>query len=173
MKKKPPIPPKDYINAVDFPQTVELFPIGVVRSGYRERHGTPRQASVGEARQATIELFEERVPARALMSLEGFDYIWVIAWLHLNRHWNPTVVPPRGPRQRRGVLATRAPHRPNQLGLSATRLLAVRGNVLDVEGLDLLDQTPVLDIKPYLPYADAYPDASAGWVDEITEDPEG
>ncbi|MEL6345735.1 MAG: TrmO family methyltransferase, partial [Myxococcota bacterium] len=105
MKDKPPIPPKDYIDAVGFPKAVELVPIGVVRSSYRERHGTPRQSSVGEPAQAQIELFEAQVPARALMSIEGFDYLWVIAWLHLNKHWNPTVVPPRGPRQRRGVLA--------------------------------------------------------------------
>ena len=164
---KKPIPPKDYIDAVDFPHTVELMAIGVVRSDYRERHGTPRQACVGEPKRSHIELFTDRVPARALMGMEGIEYLWVIAWLHLNRHWNPTVVPPRGPRVRRGVLATRAPHRPNQLGLSATRLIAVRDNILEVEGLDLLDMTPVLDIKPYIPYADAWPDASAGWVDEL------
>jgi tRNA-Thr(GGU) m(6)t(6)A37 methyltransferase TsaA len=161
------IPPKDYIDAVDFPATVELMPIGVVRSEYRERHGTPRQATVGEPRRSRIELFTDRVPQEALLGMEGIEYLWVIAWLHLNRHWNPTVIPPRGPRVRRGVLSTRAPHRPNQLGLSATRLIAVRGPVLEVEGLDLLDMTPVLDIKPYIPYADAHPDASAGWVDEL------
>ena len=158
---------KDYIDAVDVPEALSVIPIGIVRAPYRERHGTPRQATVGPPQRATITLFEERVPARALMGLEGIEYIWVIAWLHLNRHWNPTVVPPRGPRVRRGVLATRAPHRPNQLGLSATRLIAVRGNALEVEGLDLLDRTPVLDIKPYIPYADAFPDAAAGWVDDL------
>ena len=164
---KKPIPPKDYIDAVDFPASIELMAIGVVRSEYRERHGTPRQASVGELKRSRIELFTDRVPEKALMGMEGIEYLWVISWLHLNRHWNPTVTPPRGPRVRRGVLSTRAPHRPNQLGLSATRLIAVRGSVLEVEGLDLLDMTPVLDIKPYIPYADAHPDVSAGWVDEL------
>jgi tRNA-Thr(GGU) m(6)t(6)A37 methyltransferase TsaA len=164
---KKSVPSKDYIDSVDFPSTVELNPIGVVRSEYRERYGTPRQSTVGEPRRSFIELFTDRVPAQALSGMEGIEYIWVIAWLHLNKNWNPTVMPPRGPRVRRGVLSTRAPHRPNQLGLSATRLIAVRGSVLEVEGLDLLDMTPVLDIKPYIPYADAHPNASAGWVDDL------
>ncbi|MFT4977831.1 MAG: tRNA-Thr(GGU) m(6)t(6)A37 methyltransferase TsaA [Myxococcota bacterium] len=165
------IPAKDYIDAVGFPQTVTLRPIGVVRSGFRERHGTPRQSTVspldGQPRRAIIELFVDQVPVQALDSLEGFEYIWVIAWLHLNRNWNPMVRPPREAKRKRGVLATRAPHRPNQLGLSATRLISVRKNLIEVEGIDLLDDTPVLDIKPYLPYADAFPDASAGWVDTL------
>lgn len=165
------LPPKDYISAVSFPDGVHLNPIGVVRSGYRERHGTPRQSTVtpldGSPRRATIELFTDRVPQQALHSLDGFEYIWVIAWLHLNRNWNPMVRPPREGKQKRGVLATRAPHRPNQLGLSATRLISVRKNLIEVEGIDLLDDTPVLDIKPYIPYADAFPDASAGWVDGL------
>lgn len=173
-----PIPPKDYIDAVDFPEQVTLQPIGVVRSPYRERHGTPRQATVvrgtkGEApQQGRLELFEDVVPARALGTIEEFDYVWVIAWLHLNKHWNPTVVPPRGPRVRRGVLATRAPHRPNQLGLSALRIVRREGHVLVVEGLDLLDGTPILDIKPYVVYADAFPEARSGWVDQLDEAPD-
>lgn len=165
------LPAKDYIDAVSFPDTVALTPIGVVRSGYRERHGTPRQATVtpldGQPRRATIELFTDRVPQQALDSLDGFEYIWVIAWLHLNHHWNPMVRPPREGKRKRGVLATRAPHRPNQLGLSAVKLVAVRKNLVEVEGIDLLDDTPVLDIKPYVPYADAFPGAAAGWVDGL------
>jgi tRNA-Thr(GGU) m(6)t(6)A37 methyltransferase TsaA len=169
-----PIPPKDYIDAVPFPDGITLQPVGIVRSPYRERHGTPRQAVVtagvpGGAARGTIELFEEVVPARALGGLEGFDYVWIVSWLHLNKHWNPTVVPPRGPRVRRGVLATRAPHRPNQIGLSALRLVGVEGHRLHVEGLDLLDGTPVLDIKPYIPYADAFPDARSGWLDTLDQ----
>jgi tRNA-Thr(GGU) m(6)t(6)A37 methyltransferase TsaA len=170
-----PAPPKDYIGSVPFPSLVPLQPIGVVRSPYRERHGTPRQAVVtagtqGEqAQPGRVELFEELVPAVALEGLAAFDYVWLICWLHLNKHWNPTVIPPRGPRVRRGVLATRAPHRPNQLGLSALRLVGVEGHVLHVLGLDLLDGTPVLDIKPYVPYADAFPEAKAGWLDTLGE----
>lgn len=167
----PKLPPKDYIQAVDFPQAITLKPIGVMRSPYTERHGTPRQsqlAHVPEGYQpaiAQIELFSDTIPPEALKDLEGFEYLWVITWLHLNRHWNPTVIPPRGPRIRRGTLATRAPHRPNPIGLSASRILRVEGLIIHVEGIDLLDQTPVLDIKPYVPYCDAFSDARSGYVD--------
>lgn len=168
----PKLPPKDYINAVDFPNAVTLKPIGVVRSPYTERHGTPRQSQLStmppgyEPAIAQIELFPKVIPPEALKDLVGFEYLWVIAWLHLNQHWNPTVIPPRGPKVRRGTLATRAPHRPNPIGLSATRLLKVEDRTLFVEGIDLLDQTPVLDIKPYVPYCDAFPSAEAGYVDQ-------
>jgi len=92
--------------------------------------------------------------------------VWLIAFMHLNGpRLRPRVKPPRGG-PKRGVLATRAPHRPNPIALSAVRLLAVRGRVLEVADLDLLDGTPILDIKPYIPDFDALPDASRGWLDE-------
>jgi tRNA-Thr(GGU) m(6)t(6)A37 methyltransferase TsaA len=171
----PKFPPKDYIQAVSFPAQVIMEPIGLVRSPYTERHGAPRQARLSQVPSdyqsaiATIELFPERIPDAALKDLEGFDYLWVITWLHLNHQWNPTVIPPRGPKVRRGTLATRAPHRPNPIGLSATRLIAVRDRTLHVEGIDLLDQTPVLDIKPYVTYCDAFPQARSGYVDEAEQ----
>jgi tRNA-Thr(GGU) m(6)t(6)A37 methyltransferase TsaA len=169
----PKLPPKDYIQAIDFPESVTLRPIGVVRSPYTERHGTPRQSQLSatpeayEPAIARIELFPDRIPAEALKDLDGFEYVWVIAWLHLNKHWNPTVIPPRGPKVRRGTLATRAPHRPNPIGLSASRILKVEDRVIHIAGTDLLDQTPVLDIKPYVPYCDAFPHARGGYVDEV------
>lgn len=157
-----------------FPNQITLRPIGVVHSPYKERHGTPRQATLLQSAPANyqpaiaqIELFADRLPAIALKDLEGFERIWVISWLHLNDHWNPTVTPPRGPRIRRGTLATRAPHRPNPIGLSAPKLLKVDGLNLSVEGIDLLDQTPVLDIKPYVTYCDAFPLAHCGYVSEL------
>lgn len=168
-----PRPPKrDYIDAVPFPDTVSLTPIGRVRSPYRQRYGTPRQSTVTDpadptARRSTLELFAEVIPRPALKDLEGFEVVWVVSWFHLNEHWKPQVCPPRGPKVARGVLATRAPHRPNQLGLSATRLERIEGHTLHVFGLDLLDNTPILDIKPYVPYADAFPEAAAGWVDAL------
>lgn len=168
----PKLPPKDYIQAVDFPESVALRPIGVVRSPYTERHGTPRQSQLSttpedyEPAIARIELFPDLIPAEALKDLDGFEYLWVIAWLHLNQHWNPTVMPPRGPKVRRGTLATRAPHRPNPIGLSASRILKVEDRMIHLAGIDLLDQTPVLDIKPYVPYCDAFPQARSGYVDE-------
>ncbi len=176
---RPKKPPQDYIDAVEFPERVVLAPIGRVHSPYKERHGTPRQAVVTRgaygdgAADATIELFPHMVPAEAFVGLEGFSHVWAITWLHLNRHWNPMVVPPRGPRKKQGVLATRAPHRPNQIGLSALELVKIDGAVLHVRGIDLLDQTPVLDLKPYVPYADAFPQARAGWLDELDEPLDG
>ncbi len=169
----PKFPPKDYIQAVDFPQQITLCPIGVIHSPYTERHGTPRQSQLQSAPSdyqpapAQIELFAERIPAIALQDLEGFERIWVISWLHLNKHWNPTVIAPRGPKIRRGTLATRAPHRPNPIGLSALKLVGIEGLILQVEGIDLLDQTPVLDIKPYVSYCDAFPEVHCGYVTEM------
>jgi tRNA-Thr(GGU) m(6)t(6)A37 methyltransferase TsaA len=169
------LPIQDHTSRAGFPAAIPLVPIGVVRSPYTERHGTPRQPTVtagvrGEGpASGRLVLFPDVVPAEALKDLDGFDRVWVIAWLHLNEAWRPTVVPPRGPRVRRGVLATRAPHRPNHLSLSALELVAVEGHEVVVRGLDLLDGTPILDIKPYVPYADAFPDAAAGWVDALGE----
>ena len=171
----PKLPPKNYIQAVDFPERVTLSPIGVVRSPYTERHGTPRQSQLSATPAdyapaiARIELFPDRIPSEALKDLAEFEYLWIIAWLHLNKHWNPTVVPPRGPKVRRGTLATRAPHRPNPIGLSATRILNVDDRIIHLEGIDLLDQTPVLDIKPYVSYCDAFPEAKSGYVDKAEQ----
>ncbi len=156
-----------------WPERIELRPIAVVRSPYLERHGTPRQASVLDPREtepqdATVELLPW-VPTPALQSLAGFERIWLITWMHLNKGWKPTLRPPRDPGQNHGVLATRAPHRPNPIGLSAVRLIEVRGRALVVRGVDVLDGTPVLDIKPYVPYADAFADAAAGWTDGLPE----
>lgn len=160
--------PKDYIASVDFPWEIVLRPIGIVQAPFTERHGTPRQGTIDAPRRSTVRLFEDVLPQRALADLEGFDIVWLLGWFHLNHGWNPTVRPPRGG-ERRSVLATRAPHRPNPIGLSAARLIEVGEHHLVVEGCDLLDGTPILDVKPYLPYADAFPDARAGWVDRLEE----
>lgn len=150
-----------------------LQPIGYVRSPYVERYGTPRQPTVvsgtlGEVPQeAEIVLDRARIPVEALRGLEGFDYVWVVVWLHQNKGWRPMVTPTRGPRVKRGLFATRSPHRPCPIGLSALRLIGVEGHTLQVLGLDLLDGTPVLDVKPYVPYADAFPGARAGWLDAL------
>ena len=167
------IPPKDYIDSVPFPSEVLLKPIGIIHSPYKERHGTPRQSELRDAPedyqpvQAQIELLTDIVPAIALKDLDGFDRVWIISWLHLNKNWNPMVRPPRGSREKRGTLATRAPHRPNPIGLSAAKLISIVGNIITVEGIDLLDQTPILDIKPYVTYCDAFPNAKSGYVDDM------
>ena len=175
--KKPLPPPRDHTDVVQSPEQLHIEPIGIIRSPYKERHGTPRQAGIhGKDRPeafeaATVEIFTDRIPENALRDLDGFDRVWLITWLHLNPKWGPLVRPPRGG-VRRGVLATRSPHHPNPIGLSAVNLEGVEGGVLHIRGCDLIDGTPVLDIKPYVPYCDAFPDSRAGWVDELGAGPE-
>ncbi|GAB5547301.1 MAG: tRNA (N6-threonylcarbamoyladenosine(37)-N6)-methyltransferase TrmO [Sandaracinaceae bacterium] len=166
-------PPRSYTRDAAFPTALSVTPIGVIHSPHEERHGTPRQAalpadpSIRPEEAARLELFEDVLPPEAVRDLEGFDYVWILAWLHLNDGWNPTVIPPRGPRERRSLLATRAPHRPNPIGLSAARVTAIEGRVVHLERVDLLDGTPVIDVKPYIPAVDAFPDARAGWLDAL------
>lgn len=150
--------------------TLTLRPIGVVRSTHSERYRAPRQPEVAERHPASIVLFPGHNFEAALADLDGMDFVWVVFWFHRNDNWRPKVLPPRGPRVRRGVFATRSPHRPNPVGLSLVRLVKVRGRTIDVADVDLLDGTPVLDLKPYLPYAEAHPDARAGWLDAVVRD---
>jgi tRNA-Thr(GGU) m(6)t(6)A37 methyltransferase TsaA len=176
MKRKKP--PQDHTSQALPADGFAVRPIGYVRSPYKERFGTPRQPTVTEqtladaAVDATIELLPGHNFEQALKDLDGFERIWVIAWMHLNESWKPTVIPPRGPKVRRGLFATRSPHRPNPIAISALKLTRVEGLTLHVNGIDLLDGTPVLDIKPYVPYADAFPDAREGWLETIGEAPD-
>lgn len=171
-------PPLEYTDAFadHAAAPVTLTPIGVIRSPYKERFGTPRQPTVttqvsgGGAQRGCIELRPDAGLDHTLRGLAGFDYCWAITLMHLNAGWKPLVRPPRGPRRaKQGVFATRAPHRPNPIALSALKVVEVDEAALrvTVEGLDLLDGTPVLDLKPYVPYADSFPRAKAGWVDEV------
>ncbi|HNX95333.1 MAG TPA: tRNA (N6-threonylcarbamoyladenosine(37)-N6)-methyltransferase TrmO [Holophaga sp.] len=152
-------------------ETFTFRPIGFARTPFDRRIDAPHQATVVEGTE-TLELagglieLNEELPLEALRDLEGFERIWVIFVLDRSQGWGPLVRPPRG-KAKRGVLATRSPDRPNPIGLSAIELLGVEGRTLRVRGHDLLDGTPILDIKPYVPYADAFPDARAGWIDEV------
>ena len=137
-------------------------PIGTIRSPFHERARAPRQPAASEAR-GTIELFPDSGFEHALCDLERWSHLWVVYWFHLNTSFRPKVLPPRSAR-RRGVFATRSPHRPNPIGLSAVKLERVNGLVLEVSGLDMLDGTPVLDLKPYVAYTDAVTDPSNGWL---------
>jgi tRNA-Thr(GGU) m(6)t(6)A37 methyltransferase TsaA len=146
-------------------------PIGWVRSPYQRRFGTPQQAAaVDSSADAVLELDPAVIPESALDDLAGIDRLWVVSWLHRGGSWAPKVMPPRGPRVRRSLFSTRSPDRPNPIGLSAVRLLRVEGLSLHIRGVDLIDGTPILDLKPYLPYADAFPDARAGWIDTVARD---
>jgi tRNA (adenine37-N6)-methyltransferase len=148
-----------------------LTPIGWVSSPYQRRFGTPQQASaVDSDREAVLELDPAQIPETALGDLVGVERIWILSFLHRSGTWGPLVRPPRGPRVRRGLFATRSPDRPNPLGLSAVQLVRIDGLRLHVRGVDLLDGTPILDIKPYIPYADAFPSSRAGWIDDIADE---
>ena len=141
-------------------------PIGFARSPYAERMEAPRQAP-GSA-SGRIELLPGRGFEDALQGLDAWDYAWVLFVFHENvaqgRGWRPKVQPPRSS-EKYGVFATRSPHRPNPIGLSCVRIERVEGLVVHVRELDLLDGTPVLDLKPYVPYADARPGAKSGWLE--------
>jgi tRNA-Thr(GGU) m(6)t(6)A37 methyltransferase TsaA len=143
-------------------------PIGFVRSPFAELAETPRQPRAAEGVRGRIELLEGQGFEDAIADLEGWDYIWIVFWFHRAKQpadgpFKAKVMPPRSERKR-GVLSTRSPHRPNPIGLSVLKLVSVHGRVLEVEDLDLVDGTPVLDIKPYVPWTDAIPNAATGWL---------
>lgn len=149
---------------------MEMTPIAHIRSDFSEKFGIPRQSGLVEELRASI-VFESpyRDPS-ALRGIDGFSHLWLIWEFSQSRGWSPTVRPPRlGGNKRLGVFATRSPFRPNPIGLSCVRLLEVRqdrelGPVLVVAGADLMDGTPIYDIKPYLPYADCKPGAAGGFA---------
>jgi tRNA-Thr(GGU) m(6)t(6)A37 methyltransferase TsaA len=148
-------------------QTFQVRPIGVVRSPYARPKATPVQSGRDDT-PATVEL--DPSWAEALADLEGFERIWLLTWLDRAGPFRAKVVPYMDT-QPRGLFATRAPCRPNPIGLSVVRLKAVRGTVLEVLGCDALDGTPVPDVKPYAPRFDAFPDSRAGWLKQ--KRPEG
>jgi tRNA-Thr(GGU) m(6)t(6)A37 methyltransferase TsaA len=143
-----------------------LEPIGIVRSTLPTKVDAARQPRAAAGTRGKIELFAGRNFEHALDDLVGWEYIWVIYWFHLNASWRPKVLPPRSSSGRKGVFSTRSPHRPSPIGLSAVRLERIEGLTLHVRDVDMVDGTPVLDIKPYVPYTDAHPGARSGWLDE-------
>lgn len=149
-------------------QQLTLTPIGVIRTPYQEKYHAPRQPeATSEKITGTVELFAHHNYEQALEDVSGFEYIWLISWFHKNSDWKPKVLPPRGGRTKRGVFATRSPHRPNPIGISLCKVLEVKGRFVTVENPDLLDGTPILDLKPYLPYAESFPDAEIGWLENV------
>ncbi|MBE6230851.1 MAG: tRNA (N6-threonylcarbamoyladenosine(37)-N6)-methyltransferase TrmO [Bacteroidales bacterium] len=157
---------------------MEIRPIAYIRTQFPEKFGIPRQSGLAASLRGTIVFEPEFRNPDALRGLEGFTHMWLIWEFSANlcggRSWQPTVRPPRlGGNVHMGVFATRSPFRPNPLGLSCVRIdsieyEAIEGPVIHVLGADLMDGTPVYDIKPYLPYADSYPDAEAGYVDSLS-----
>ena len=149
--------------------------IARIRNDFKEKFGIPRQSGIEDSLTSRIVFEPEyRVP-EALRGIDGYSHLWLI-WQFseaVRDDWSPTVRPPRlGGNKRMGVFATRAPYRPNPIGLSSVRLLKIErtkdeGDVLVVAGADLLDGTPIYDIKPYLAYTDSHPDAVGGFADEV------
>jgi len=151
--------------------SVDISPIGIIHSCFSEKFGIPRQPGLVESATARLELLPPFNRQEMVRGLEQFSHVWVHFIFHqtLDEGWKPTVRPPwLGGRKRVGVLASRSPHRPNHLGLSVVRLEAViwqKGRLfLDLSGVDFLDGTPVVDVKPYLPYSDCIPSASCGYA---------
>lgn len=142
----------------------EFQPIGYCHCLSRYPYDVPRQGILAGDNLATVRLLPEYAPG--LRELEGFSHIWILFWFHHNETWHPFIQPPRHLARKVGVFASRSPYRPNPIGLSCVRLLAVRQNEIDIAGHDLLDGTPVLDLKPYLAYADSFPEATPGWTAE-------
>lgn len=148
--------------------------IAVMHSDFPTKFGIPRQSGLAEALQSTIVFEPAYRNPEALRGIEGFSHLWIL-WQFsqaVRQDWSPTVRPPRlGGNTRMGVFATRSPFRPNAIGLSCVRLLSVEhtqdmGTVLHIGGADLMDGTPILDIKPYIPYCDAHPEAMGGFTQD-------
>ena len=156
-----------------------MRPVARIRSDFPEKFGIPRQSGIVESLEAKIVFEPEFRVMDAVRGLEDFTHIWLI-WEFseaVRDTWSPTVRPPRlGGNVRMGVFATRSPFRPNPIGLSCVRLLKVEqdetlGPVLTVAGADLMDGTPIYDIKPYIPYADCHPDAKGGFTTKVDMKP--
>ncbi|WP_338046421.1 tRNA (N6-threonylcarbamoyladenosine(37)-N6)-methyltransferase TrmO [Polyangium spumosum] len=168
---KPSYAPKPPITLLrpDDPRLspISLTPIGILRTPFPDRVSTPRQPHASEGAEGRIELAAGRGLEHAVSDLEGWEFLWVVFLFHLNKGWRPKVLPPRSAGKRRGVLATRSPHRPNPIGLSLVRLVSVESLVIHVRDVDMIDESPVLDIKPYIPYAEARPGARTGWLEPL------
>lgn len=141
---------------------MRLVQIGVIRSPYTRAAGTPLQPVFAPGARATVEVFPEY--AEGLSGLAGFEYVWLVYWFDRAPAMRLSVVPFRDNTER-GIFATRAPCRPNPIGLSRVRLISLGPKGLTVEGIDILDGTPLLDLKTYVPEYDAAPSARAGWLE--------
>jgi tRNA-Thr(GGU) m(6)t(6)A37 methyltransferase TsaA len=146
-----------------------MEPIGIIESCFKDRFGTPRQPGLVSNAWARLQLDKKLHPEQALIGLEKFSHLWLIFLFHqnTNNRYHAKVHPPRLQGKSIGVFATRSPHRPNPIGLSLVKLEKIEGDSLILSGADLIDGTPILDIKPYLPEIEAIADAKTGWLDGI------
>ena len=141
-------------------------PIGYLKCSEQYRFEAPRQGVLAD-NSGIIELDKGFHYEQALHDLDSFDYIWVIYDLHLNSNWKPMIDTPRKSdkaKGKKGVFSTRSPHRPNSIGMSCVKLIKVEGRTVYIANFDILNETPILDIKPYITYCDSFPEASTGWL---------
>ena len=156
---------------------MEISPIAVIRTGFSEKFGVPRQSGLASGLRGRIVFNKEYRDPDAFRGLQDFSHLWLIWEFSCNRHseWHPTVRPPRlGGNSSMGVFATRSPYRPNPIGLSCVQLESIEYDspdapVLIVRGADLVDGTPIYDVKPYIRYADSHPESCCGYVDSLNE----
>lgn len=147
---------------------MEITPIATFRTNKKEPYQAARQGTVDASEEvAVIEFKSGQNFEQALENIQGISHFWLIYGFHKNDSWKPKVLPPRGSDQKVGVFSTRSPYRPNQLGLSCVEFVKQEGLKIYVKHFDLLDETPIFDIKPYLPYADSFPEAKVGWLENI------
>lgn len=151
-----------------------LEPVAYYRGSFGSKFGIPRQSALAGSLRGRIEFTDKFKVREALRGLEGFSHIWLIWGFNANRpakgEWQPTVRPPRlGGNTAMGVWATRSPYRPNPIGLSCVEIEAISGTDIVVRGADLMDGTPIFDIKPYIKYADCHPEAVSGFAADAPE----
>src|ERR1700736_2292860 len=150
----------------DAPPRLTLDPIGYLRSPLATKVEAARQPRAAVGTRARIELLPGRNFEHALEDLERWELIWVIFWFHLNPGWRPKVLPPRSTTGRKGVFATRSPHRPNAIGMSVVRLDRVAGLTVHIRDSDMLVGAPLLYLNPYAAYGDAHPGPGTGWLQD-------
>lgn len=142
---------------------IKYRPIGIIRSPFKSKEGTPIQPKAAKGVKGTVEVFEEF--KEGLKDLDGFSHIILIYHFHLSKKYS-LLVKPYMDDNLHGVFATRAPARPNNIGISVVKLLKIEGNKVYVENVDIIDGTPLLDIKPYVPEFEADEDVRKGWLEE-------
>ena len=153
-----------------------ITPVAVIKNGYKEKFGVPRQSGLAPSVKSEIVFLKEFSDENMIRDIEQYSHLWLIWGFSENEgEWSPTVRPPKlGGNKRTGVFSTRSPYRPNSLGLTVVKLEEVKnaktGKMLVVSGADLVNDTPIYDIKPYLPYVDAIPDAKGGFSEEYKND---
>ena len=149
---------------------ITINPIGFVESCFIDKFGTPRQPGLVTSSKAFLKINPEFQPQDSLQGLDQFSHLWVVFYFHKNSsnsRFHAKVHPPRLEGEKRGVFSTRSPHRPNPIGLSLVEIESIEKDGIWVRGIDIIDGTPILDIKPYLPYAESIKEAKGAWAQEI------